>query len=274
MICDTAVALCQIKEEFARRYAGRAHIQEIIPVAASKEFPLNSTHLDILHSFAENNPIYYNKYLTNILDIECVVYEGDINQYWLDSTKHSSSCQPFYPTWIVSAYLMTSLAETFGYREIIDVGSGDGRIAFCASILGLRPHSIEIDQGLVELQNTISNTIKRDIGAACIDALEFDYNLDLQKPVFFIGGLPQMGGDILANDLITKLCNLDIQDIGIVFAGTTSKRALSVNGRDGGWSPLITKHDLEVQAMLVLPTVWTFDQIYDTPYIYTSLKTH
>ena len=274
MICDTAVTLCQLKEEFTKQYAGHAHIQEIIPSTSSKKFPLTTTHLDILHSFAKSNPIYYNEYRTNISGIECIVYEGDINQYWLDSTKHGSSCQPFYPTWIVSAYLMASLAESLGYTEIIDVGSGDGRIAFCASVLGLKPHSIEIDQGLVELQDTISNITKRDFGALCTDALEFDYDLELEKPIFFIGGLPQMGGDILADDLLSKVHDEGIQDVGIVFAGTMSKRALSANNKDGGWSPLITKHDLKVQATLVLPTVWTFDQTWDTPYIYTSLKPH
>ncbi len=271
MICDAAYTLCKIKEEFARRYTGRAHIQEIIPLSLDPQ--IDHTYLEYLHAFAQSNPIYYNHYQEKFADVECTVYEGDINQYWLDSIKHGSSCQPFYPTWIVSAYLMASLARSLGYAELVDVGSGDGRISFCASVLGLRSYSIEIDEGLVELQNTISKATKLDFGAICADALTFDYNLDLKRPIFFVGGLPQMGGDVLASDLISKIRER-MQDTGIVFAGTISKRALSANNRDGGWSPLITKHDLEIQSVLSLPTVWTFDQIHNTPFIYTRFRSH
>ena len=204
-----------------------------------------------------------------------MVYEGDINDYWLNSIKHGSSCQPFYPTWIMSAYVMTSIAKKLGYSELIDIGSGDGRIAFCGNFLDFTSYSLEIDESLVELQNTISVKTNQNFNPKCKDALEFDYSeLNLNTPVFFIGGLPQMGGEFLATSIIEKL-NLNTnlkKNTGIVFAGTNTKRQLSGNLSDGGWSSLIETHQLDVLDTVSLPTVWTFDQHIETPYIFTKFK--
>ena len=144
--------LVKLKQNFAKNYSGNAHIQEVIPSFVSKEFELEKTHLEFLHEFAQKNPIYTNSFEEKINGIDCMVYEGDINEYWLNSIKHGSSCQPFYPTWIMSAYIMALTAKNLGYSELVDIGSGDGRIAFCGNVLGLRSHSIEIDDVLVELQ--------------------------------------------------------------------------------------------------------------------------
>jgi len=204
-----------------------------------------------------------------------MVYEGDINEYWLNSIKHGSSCQPFYPTWIMSAYVMVSIAKKLGYSQLVDIGSGDGRIAFCGNILELNSHSIEIDDVLVDLQKTICLETKHNFNPICSDALEFDYSkLNLTNPAFFIGGLPQMGGDILATSIIEKINsikNLKIKT-GLVFAGTNTKRQLSGNLSDGGWSNLIDEHGLKVLDTVSLPTVWTFDQTVETPYVFTNFK--
>ena len=125
--------LIKIKQDFAKNYSGSAHIQEVIPSQISNDFPINENHLKQLHKFAEKNPIYFNSFEESICGIPCIVYEGDINDYWLNSIKHGSSCQPFYPTWIMSAYVMTSIAKKLGYSELVDIGSGDGRIAFCGN---------------------------------------------------------------------------------------------------------------------------------------------
>jgi|TARA_B100001105_G_C22363256_1_gene431345 hypothetical protein len=267
--------LIKIKQDFAKNYSGSAHIQEVIPSQVSKEFSMDENHLKQLHEFAEKNPIYLNSFEQNILGIPCIVYEGDINDYWLNSIKHGSSCQPFYPTWIMSAYVMTSIAKKLGFLELVDIGSGDGRIAFCGKILEFTSHSIEIDDVLVELQNTIGNKTNQNFNPKCEDALEFDYSkLNLQRPVFFIGGLPQMGGDILATSIIQKInsiVNLKT-NTGLVFAGTNTKRQLSGNLSDGGWSALIEEHRLDVIDTVSLPTVWTFDQLVETPYIFTKFK--
>jgi len=267
--------LVKIKQDFAKNYTGSAHIQEIIPSQVSNSFPIDENHLKQLHTFAEKNPIYFNSFEEIISGVSCIVYEGDINDYWLNSIKHGSSCQPFYPTWIMSAYVMASITKELGYSELVDIGSGDGRIAFCGKILGFNSYSIEIDDVLVELQDTISTQTNQNFNPKCADALEFDYSeLNLKTPVFFIGGLPQMGGDLLAASIIEKInsiANLKTST-GVVFAGTHTQRQLSGNLSNGGWSTLIEKHQLNVIDTVSLPTVWTFDQLVETPYIFTKFQ--
>ena len=275
MLDDLVQNLVKIKQDFAKNYAGSAHIQEIIHSQASNSFPIDENHLKQLHTFAEKNPIYFNSFEEIISGISCIVYEGDINDYWLNSIKHGSSCQPFYPTWIMSAYVMALIAKELGYSELVDIGSGDGRIAFCGKILGFNSYSIEIDDVLVGLQDTICTQTNQNFNPKCADALEFDYSkLNLKTPVFFIGGLPQMGGDLLAASIIEKInfiTNLKTST-GVVFAGTHTQRQLSGNLSNGGWSALIEKYQLNVIDTVSLPTVWTFDQLVETPYIFTKFQ--
>ena len=268
-----AANLVSIKQSFAEGYTGTAHIQEAVPNKTSREFPYRDDLLASLHGFAQKNPIYYNHYNQRILGIDCTIYEGDINEYWLNSIKHGSSCQPFYPTWMMSALIISHVAKNLGYTELVDIGSGDGRIAFCGSILGLTAYSIEIDDTLSALQTIITRQTRQNFNPINADALEFDYTrLKLKRPIFFVGGLPQMGGDVLADNIIEKI--KDIQglrdDAAITFAGTHTKRHLSSsNSEHGGWSTMIKRHDLQVIDTISLPTVWTFDQKVETPYIYT-----
>jgi len=267
--------LVKVKQDFAKNYTGSAHIQEVIPISVSDQFPIDTHHLEMLHDFAQKNPIYFNSFEQKIVGIPCTVYEGDINQYWLNSIKHGSSCQPFYPTWIMSAYVMASIAKKLGYTELVDIGSGDGRIAFCGKILGLVSHSIEIDDVLVELQETIGKSTNQNFNPKCEDALEFDYSqLQLIHPLFFIGGLAQMGGDILATTIIDKINAISYlsHNAGLVFTGTYSKKQFSSNLTNGGWGALIEKHNLNIVDTVSLPTVWTFDQTIETPYIYTKFS--
>ena len=275
MLDEITSNLIKIKQEFAKKYSGSAHIQEVIPSFSSNEFPLDGEHLKSLHEFAQKNPIYFNSFEQEITGVPCTVYEGDISEYWLNSIKHGTSCQPFYPTWIMSAYVMSYFAKHLGYAELVDIGSGDGRIAFCGTLLGLVSHSIEIDGVLVELQEKICKLTNKNFNPKCADALEFDYSeIKLTRPIFFIGGLPQMGGDVLASNIIGKIISIsDLKNnTGLVFAGTHSKRQLSGNLGNGGWSSLIEKHNLDVTNTVSLPTVWTFDQKIETPYIYTEFK--
>jgi len=275
MLDEFVKNLVHVKQSFAKNYSGHAHIQEVIPSSVSEKFQLTSLQLNQLHNFALKNPIYINHYEENIDGTLCMVYEGDINEYWLNSIKHGSSCQPFYPTWIMSAFVLTSISKELGYTELVDIGSGDGRISFCGTILGQTTHSIEIDDVLIGLQNTICKHTNQNFNPTCADALEFDYSqLKLDKPVFFIGGLPQMGGDVLATSIIEKINSIsDLKNSTcIVFAGTHTKRQLSGNLENGGWSSLIEKHNLKVIDTVSLPTIWTFDQTIETPYIYTEFN--
>ena len=170
---------------------------------------------------------------------------------------------------------MARIAKKLGYSELVDIGSGDGRISFCGNVVDMDSHSIEIDDVLVELQKIISTSTNQNFNPICHDALEFDYStLNLKKPIFFIGGLAQMGGDVLATSIIDRINSIENlrKDTGIVFAGTNTKRQLSGNLENGGWSTLIEKHNLKVIDTVSLPTIWTFDQDVETPYIFTEFK--
>ena len=273
MIEELAQNLQTLKKEFVSIYEGNSQIQEVIPVSKSKLFPIEQQDLELLHQFASKNPIYYNSYEKIIGDTACIVYEGDINKYWLNSIQHASSCAPFSPTWIFSAYISSLLSKSLGYKQVIDIGSGDGRIAYCAKILGLDSYSIELDEMLVELQNSISKSSGIDFGSNCSDATSFDYSsLNLTNPEFFIGGLAQMGGTALAVGVIKNIqSNPELQkNTGMVFAGTLSQKYSPDPMDTSGWGTLIDKYDLKVTNTIVLPTVWTFNEIDDTPYIYAK----
>jgi len=65
-----------------------------------------------------------------------------------------------------------------------------------------------------------------------------------------------INGDVITNIDLTKL----------------SKKQLSSNLANGGWNSIIEKYNLNIVDTVSLPTVWTFDQIIETPYIYTKFK--
>ena len=273
MIEDISKNLVSLKQEFRRTYSGTSHIQEIIPLSKSDDFPIDQNELDALHLFVRNNPIYYNSYQEKINQTECMVYEGDINKFWLNSISHGSSYQPFSPTWMLTAYIITSIAKSLNYKEVLDIGSGDGRIAYCAKILGLDAHAIEIDDMLVELQESICETTKINFNPVCADAVKFDYqNLNLEKPAFFIGGLAQMGGEMLANSILTNLDSELKQKTCMVLTGSYSEKYSLNDRKDGGWSSLIEKNNLKVIQSAVLPTVWSFNETIDTPYTFAEFS--
>ena len=268
---DMANSLAVLKKGFVSQYDGSSHIQEILPAESTESLQINHAHLQDLHTFAKNNPIYHNSFQMEISGVSCVVYEGDINSYWLDSIKHNSSCQPFYPTWILSAYISVLNAKNLGCISIVDVGSGDGRIAYCARILGLDVCSIEIDYMLAKLQCNIAESTGMDFECFCTDATDFDYSNTGFNTAFFIGGLPQMGGDMLADATIRSVLESSSKDPMFVFAGSHAKKNLSSSVKNGGWDALIKRHSLKVIDIIILPTIWTFDQKIDTPYIFTRI---
>ena len=273
MIEEISKNLVNLKQEFRRTYSGISHIQEIIPLSKSDDFPIDQSELDALHLFVRNNPIYYNSYEQKINQTECMVYEGDINKFWLNSISHGSSYQPFSPTWMLTAYIITRIAKTLNYKEVLDIGSGDGRIAYCAKILGLDAHAIEIDDMLVELQASICETTKINFNPVCADAVKFDYlSLNLEKPAFFIGGLAQMGGEMLATSILTNLDSELKQKTCMVLTGSYSEKYSLKDRKDGGWSSLIEKNNLKVIQSAVLPTVWSFNETIDTPYTFAEFS--
>jgi len=271
MIDDIAKNLVELKKEFVKVYDGNSQIQELIPKSKSELFPIEESDLKLLHEFAEKNPIYYNSFEKKIGSVNCIVYEGDINKYWLNSIQHGSSKAPFSPTWIMSGYVGALLAKELGYSEVIDIGSGDGRIAYCAKILEMESYSIEIDNLLVDLQNILISTL--DFHPFCSDAVTFDYSsLNLTRPIFFIGGLAQMGGISLASGVlksIQSVFNLE-KKTGWVFAGTLSQKYTPDPKNEAGWGTLIDDNNLKILKSISLPTAWTLHESDETPYIFAK----
>ena len=264
--------LAKLKKEFFQNYTGTSHIQEIIPVSWSETFPIENSYFESLHKFAQNNPIYYNSFDQDIFGINCTVYEGDVNKYWLNSIQHGASHAPFSPTWIFSAFVLSMMANKLGFHDVVDIGSGDGRIAYCAKILGCNSSSIEIDNSLVKLQNEIIKKTQIDFNPHCSDALMFDYSkLNLAKPSFFIGGLAQMGGNVLASGVLEKT-NRQFSNSGFVFAGTVSPKYPSDPMSNAGWGTTIVQNNLKMLDCLVLPSMWTAKEKDDTHYIFTQIQ--
>ena len=263
-------AIVRLKTEFMKRNEGSSPIQEIMPTLPEL-LSIDEHELEMLHKFAESNSIYSNSYEMNILDTVCKVYQGDVNSYWLDSIKHDTSYAPFYPIWILSAYALALESKNLSAKQIIDIGSGDGRIAYCAKVTGLESYGIEIDENLVNLENKISSNTGVDFQPMIADATQFDYaSLELSQPIFFISGLPEVG-EMLANNVIpriTSMQNLKTNPI-FVFTGSHIMRKDSRDKSKWGWGKVMERYNLEVIKTVTLPTYWTVDQPIDTPFIFT-----
>ena len=263
-------AIVTLKTEFMKRNEGGSHIQEIMPTLP-ESLSIDEHELEMLHKYAKSNSIYSDSYEMNILDTVCKVYQGDVNNYWLDSIKHDTSYAPFYPIWILSAYALVLESKNLGAKQIIDIGSGDGRIAYCAKVVGLDSYGIEIDENLVSLENKISSNTGVDFQPMMADATQFDYaSLELSKPIFFISGLPEVG-EMLANNVIPRIRaipNLKKEPI-FVFTGSHVMRKDSRDKSMWGLGKVMERYNLEVIKTVTLPTYWTVDQPVDTPFIFT-----
>ena len=267
---ELANSIVMLKAEFVKRHKGSSHIHEIIPVS-SESLSIDEHELKLLHKFAESNSIYTDSYEMDVLGTACKVYEGDVNNYWLDSIKHDTSYAPFYPIWILSAYVLALESKNLGVKQIVDIGSGDGRIAYCAKVVGLQSYGIEIDENLVGLENKISSSTGVDFQPMTADATLFDFlSLGLSQPVFFISGLPEVG-EMLANSVISRIMSIPDLEVNpfFVFTGSHMMRKDSRDKSKWGWGQVIDHYDLEIVKTVTLPTYWTFDQEIDTPFIFT-----
>jgi len=269
---DLVKAITTLKAKFTQTYQGNSHIHEAIPLSSSDFLSIDENDLNMLHKFATSNPIYYNSFEMEIMRIPCRVYEGDINEYWLSSKKYDTSYVPFYPTWILSAYALGLETKNLGFDQVIDIGSGDGRISFCAKLVGLESFAIEIDEKLVELQNEISSKTGINFNPKHADATKFDYkSLKLNRPAFFISGLPEIG-EMLVNSVIDTIVSIpNLKDVAtFVLTGSHQMRKNSRDASKWGWRLVIDNFGLEVIKTITLPTRWTVDQPIDTPYVFTS----
>ncbi|HEX2557393.1 MAG TPA: hypothetical protein VHK86_03650, partial [Nitrososphaera sp.] len=173
-----------------------------------------------------------------------------------------------------SAFALVLAAKSLGYRELVDVGSGDGRIAYCAKLLNMESYGIEIDPDLVQLQHVISTVTGVKYGTIRSDATRFDYRtLKLSRPMFFISGLPEMG-EMLANSVIEQVSSIENlkRQAGFNFMGSHVMKSFSRDHTGWGWGNIIASFDLELAGTFTLPTHWTTDEVVDTAYVYTRCR--
>ena len=262
--------ICNLKYDFCDLYKGNSHTTEVLPTVPSK-FLIKDEHLSLLYAFLANNPIYSNRIVQKLSDIDCTVFEGDLNNYWIDSIKHDASYAPFYPTWMLSAFCLALEAQNLGFTQIIDIGSGDGRIAYCGKVLGMNTVSIEIDSTLISLQDEISKNTNIQFNPICHDATTYDFQtLSDKKSIFVIGGVPEIG-EVLAESVISAVLKLSsLEKSAFVLTGSHSHRKFSRDPSNFGWGSSIKKFGLEVISSISLPTYWTMDQEFETPYVFTK----
>ena len=263
--------ICNLKYDFLTAYKGNSHTTEVLPKFPSSQFFIKDKHLSLLHDFLENNPIYSNQIIQKLSATECTIFEGDLNNYWIDSLKHDSSYAPFYPTWLLSGFCLAVETQRLGYEQIIDIGSGDGRIAYCGKVLGLDSISIEIDENLVDMQDKISGKTGVEFSPICSDATTYDFNKISGKPsIFIIGGVPEIG-EVMAEAVIKNVLKINqLSNSAFVLTGSHSHRKFSRNTTQFGWGPIIKKLELKVISAISLPTYWTMDQKFETPYVFTK----
>jgi len=212
-----------------------------------------------LRGFAEGSPMY--RVLRD--DEKYRWYEADVNAHWLESTSHRASLAPFSPTWLLSALAIAERASKLGYLEMVDVGSGDGRVAFCAALLGMKAWSVEVDPGLARAQEELRARTGRRFEIVCADAARLDYSMDMQRPVFAVGGLAQMGASGMAGPAREQR-----PEAGFVLAGT---RAPKYGGKEpAGWGGFLERAGLRVSSELRLPTAWTAGEPEGTPYLFAA----
>ncbi len=269
MRMDMARGIRTLKSDFRRNYESRGHLREVLPTEGSASIPVPNHHLGLLHKFVRHNPIYVGSQDAEFAGLRCRVYTADINHYWLDSIKHDASCQSFYPTWMLSAYALSAILGGMGFTEAVDIGSGDGRIAYCAQIAGIAAHGIEIDRSLADLQRGISADTGVPFGVVHADAAKFDYTtLGLGKPAFFVSGLPEMGGEMLAEGAVAALPENLRRNAVFIMMGKTDHDA-----DDGfGWGDVVKKLGLRIDRTVRLPTHWTTEQEADTPHVFASFR--
>lgn len=264
--------LTKARKVYFNRIISKSIISEIIPNHYSESFPINNQLLDKLHKFVNHNPIYFKK--TNVLinDIEFTSYEGDVNTFYLNAKKYDTSYQPFYPTWILSALLICERlrVDDMKCKEIIDIGSGDGRIPFCGALLGLYSIGLELDHSLTQLQRRISESTKVPFEIINADGTDYDFsNQELSRPCFIISALPEMG-EMFVENIIKRIKEKRIESFVIIFLASSVKRRFANDMSHFGWGRIMEKNNLKINDSLNLPTHWTNDNADETIYLFTK----
>jgi len=265
--------LIELKNEYLREWHSHNNIREFIPVANHQNL-FDDGLLEKLHSFFGYNKIYYKQQVLRLCNIPCISYEGDVNQFWENSKKYDTIYQPFLPTWGLSALVLALVAKDLGFENIIDIGSGDGRLIFCGSILGLNSTGIEIDKDLCDLQNKISSSSNVKYKVINGDSNSIDYSkFKLENTIVFISALPD-SGEILSYEILNHLKKnkSKLHNVGITLMGNHDNRLYSRDKSTWGWAKFIGDSALKVLKTIYLPSSWTLDEKKETPYLFTLFK--
>ena len=265
--------LVDLKNEYLEEFHSYNPIREFVPVP-NKQNMIDKSHLEKLHTFFKQNSIYYKEQAITLADIPCTSYEGDVNQFWLSSKKYDTNYQPFLPTWGLSALVMCLVVKNLGFQSILDMGSGDGRLLYCGSILGLDSAGVEIDKDLCELQNEISTSSNVKYNVIHGDSNSINYSqFNLENTMIFISALPELG-EMIAYGVLNqlKMYRGKLHNVGITLMGSHTYRKYSRDKSMYGWGKFIADFELKVLASLSLPSSWTLDEKKETPYMFTLLK--
>jgi hypothetical protein len=169
---------------------------------------------------------------------------------------------------------MCLAVKNLGFQKVLDIGSGDGRLLYCGSILGLDSAGIEIDKDLCKLQNEISSYSGVKYNVIHGDSNTVDYlQFNLENTMIFISALPELG-EMIAHGVVNQLKRYrgNLNNIGITLMGSQTYRKYSRDKSMYGWGKFIADSDLKVLANLSLPSSWTLEEKKETPYLFTSLK--
>ena len=265
--------LLKLKNEYLEKIHSYNHIREFLPDTSNHDL-FDKSHLEKLHTFFKLNKIYYKQESLVLGNIPCISYEGDINQFWLSSKKYDTNYQPFLPTWVLSALVMVLVAKDLGFENIIDVGSGDGRLLYCGSIIGLNSIGVEIDKDLCDLQTKISDNSNVKFRVINGDSNSIDYSqLALENTMLFVSALPE-SGEMISYEITNQFKKYmdKLQNVGITLMGSHTYRKYSRDKSMWGWGKFIDDCELKLVECLSLPTSWTLDEKKETPYLFTLFK--
>jgi len=265
--------LVKLKNEYLDEFHSYNHIREFIPIANHQNL-FDKGILEKIHTFFIFNKIYYKQQGLTLSNIPCISYEGNVNQFWVSSKKYETSYQPFLPTWGLSALVMILVAKDLGFENIIDIGSGDGRLIFCGSVLGLNSIGIEIDKDLCDLQNEISIASNVKYKVINGDSNSVDYSqFKLDNTIIFISALPD-SGEILSYSMLNHLkkYKANLHNVGITLIGSHTHRRYSRDKSMWGWRKFIDDSGLKILKCVSLPSSWTLDEKKETPYLFTLFK--
>lgn len=245
---------------------------EILPTNCLSISGIDKILLWKLDEFASCNPIFISQKEVNINNCICKVFTCEVIEYWLSSKKYDSCYQQFYPTWLISSLIISISAKLLGFNEIIDIGSGDARVPYCGTVVGLRGISVELDANLVELQRRMMSSTGVEFEILNIDACVADFKaMNLSKPLFLISALPEHG-EVLAEAVIRNLIHHRFSsNLGFALMGSHTMKQYSRDLNLYGWGQFIDDHKLTVLDCITLPTMWTNDQFTDTPFIFLTM---